>query len=83
MPSVNDGRESTGFSRRKVAVEELFLSLIGASELLAGALNWKNSYSAVFPVSDVHRFRTKIVYLQPLRRDPLPVAFLMLSLKDL
>ena len=50
MPSVNDGRELTGLSRRKVAVEELFLSDRGASGLVEGALNWKNSYSAVMNV---------------------------------
>lgn len=46
MPSVSDGRALTGFSRRKVAVDELFLSEISATGWLGGALNWKNSYSA-------------------------------------
>jgi len=47
MPSVKDGNELAGLFCRKVAVEELFRSEIGASGLLEGALNWKNSYSAV------------------------------------
>ena len=46
MPSVREGRELTGLSRKNVAAEELFRSDIGASGLFAGALNWKNSYSA-------------------------------------
>jgi hypothetical protein len=49
MPSVKDGSVSTGFSLRKVAVEEVFRSDTGAFGLLAGALNWKNSYSAMEP----------------------------------
>jgi len=47
MPSVSEGRSLTGFSRRKVAVDELFLSDISAIGWLGGALNWKNSYSAI------------------------------------
>ena len=47
MPSVREGKALTGLSRRKVAVDELFRSDTGAFGLLAGALNWKNSYSAV------------------------------------
>lgn len=46
MPSVSDGKALTGFSRRKVAVDELFLSEMSATGWLGGALNWKNSYSA-------------------------------------
>lgn len=46
MPSVREGKELTGLSRRKVAVDELLRSDTGASRLLDGALNWKNSYSA-------------------------------------
>ena len=46
MPSVREGRVLTGFSRRNVAVEELFRSERGAFESAGGALNWKNSYSA-------------------------------------
>ncbi len=46
MPSVSEGRVLTGLFCRKVAVEELLRSETGALGLL-GALNWKNSYSAV------------------------------------
>lgn len=46
MPSVRDGRELTGLSRKNVAVEELFRSERGALGSFGGALNWKNSYSA-------------------------------------
>jgi hypothetical protein len=55
MPSVSDGSALTGFSRRKVAVDELFLSEISATGWLGGALNWKNSYSAEgqFELADV------------------------------
>lgn len=37
MPSVKEGRESTGLSRRKGAVEELFWTL---EEGFGGARNW-------------------------------------------
>lgn len=43
---MSDGKAWTGFSRRNVAVDELFLSEILAVGWLGGALNWKNSYSA-------------------------------------
>ena len=45
MPSVSGGRALTGFSLRKVAVEEVLRSV---DERLGfgGARNWKNSYSA-------------------------------------
>jgi len=52
MPSVREGRELTGLSRRKVAVEELFRSESGPVSL-AGTLNWKNSYSAVYVSEDL------------------------------
>ena len=48
MLSERDGRELTGLSRRKVAVEEeLRVGEFG----FAGARNWKNSYSACTLVS--------------------------------
>jgi hypothetical protein len=46
MPSVKEGRDVTGLSRKKVAVEELFRSPTGPLVSFVGALNWKNSYSA-------------------------------------
>ena len=46
MPSVRGGRELTGFSLRKRAVEDELRSEVGTVGS-TGALNWKNSYSAV------------------------------------
>ncbi len=66
MPSVKEGKELTGLSRRNVAVELLFLSESGPFSPLEGTLNWKNSYSARLMS---HRFcqiyRLVISYLLP------------------
>jgi hypothetical protein len=69
MPSVKEGSELTGLSRRKVAVEEVFRSDSGPLESLDGTLNWKNSYSA----SRVSESRTSSgkTHLPPLRSAPL------------
>jgi len=46
MPSVSGGSELVGFSLRKRAVEDELRSEVGRLGS-TGALNWKNSYSAV------------------------------------
>ena len=81
MPSVKEGSELTGLSRRKVAVEELFRSARGPLESLVGTLNWKNSYSAVIVSGGLLSFRGS--YLQPLRPIPLHVTSPTQSSRDL
>jgi hypothetical protein len=76
MPSVREGSELTGLSRRKVAVEELFRSESGPDSF-EGTLNWKNSYSAV-RVSESLEYLERS-YLQPLRSVPLHVISPMQS----
>ena len=81
MPSVNEGRELTGLSRKKVAVEELFRSESGPLESLVGTLNWKNSYSAVI-VSEIPTPFGK-TYLPPLRSASLHAISPTQSSEDL